>query len=172
MLTSTNGRSRGLRAWLEEQGRAYALMIPKTNAVRLQGRRERAAPVGARLSAEASVDPWACLERSEEGAPGMRRWLLVRRDAVDANEGVSFLAYGPDGTAVEELIHVCQTRGQIEECFAHAKGEVGLDHDEVRTWEAWSRHATLCLLSHASLVVLHRAARLEEGEKKGAPIPT
>ncbi len=31
------GRSHELRKWLEDQGRAYALMIPKTNAVRYRG---------------------------------------------------------------------------------------------------------------------------------------
>jgi SRSO17 transposase len=166
------GRSHELRQWLEERGRAYALMIPKTNAVRYCGRRERAEQLGERLSAEASLDPWVCLELSEECAVGMRRWLLIRREVEDLDECAYFLAYGPEETSVEELVRVCQTRWQIEECFAQAKGEVGLDQYEVRTWGAWHRHATLCLLAHAYLVVLRRAARQEEREKKGAPAPT
>jgi SRSO17 transposase len=166
------GRSHGLRRWLEERGRAYALMIPKTNAVQYQGRRERAEQLGARLSVEAPLDPWVCLELSEECAVGMRRWLLVRRDAEDPNEHASFLAYGPEETGAEELVRVCATRWQIEECFAQAKGEVGLDHYEARRWGAWHRHATLCLLAHAYLVVVRRAARQEERGQKGAPIPS
>jgi len=71
----------------------------------------------------------------------------------------------------EELIRVCTTRWQVEEGFAQAKGEVGLDHYEVRKWEAWHRFATLCLLAHAYLVVLRLAARHEETEEKGALIP-
>src|SRR5215204_7789302 len=43
------GRSHALRQWLEERGRAYALMIPKTNVVRYQGQRERAEQLGERL---------------------------------------------------------------------------------------------------------------------------
>ena len=35
------GRSHALRRWLEERGRSYAMMIPKTNTVWCQGRRER-----------------------------------------------------------------------------------------------------------------------------------
>jgi hypothetical protein len=54
---------------------------------------------------------------------------------------------------------------------AQAKGEVGLDQYEVRKWEAWHRHATRCLLAHASLVVLRQAAQREERGKKGAPTP-
>jgi SRSO17 transposase len=70
------------------------------------------------------------------------------------------------------LIRVCATRWQIEEGFAEAKGEVGLDQHEVRKWEAWRRHVTLCLLAHAYLVVLHQAAQREERGEKGGPIPS
>ncbi len=166
-----SGRSPGRRRWLEERGRAYALMIPQTTAVEYQGRRERAEQLGARLSAEAVAAAWACRERSDTCAAGMRRWLLVRCDAEDPDEHASFLAYGPAETGEDELLRVCTTRWQIAEGFAQTKGEVGLDQYEVRTWEAWHRHATLCLLAHASLVVLRRAARQEERGQKGAPIP-
>jgi hypothetical protein len=45
-----SGRSHELRRWLEAQGRAYALMVPETNAVRYQGRRQLAGPLGADLA--------------------------------------------------------------------------------------------------------------------------
>ena len=83
----------------------------------------------------------------------------------------TFLARGPEATTTEELVRVCATRWQIEESLAEAKGEVGLDQYEVRTWNAWHRHVTLCLLAHAYLVVTRRAARREEAGKKGAPTP-
>jgi SRSO17 transposase len=102
----------------------------------------------------------------------MRRWLLVRCDAEDPDEHRYFLAYGPEETAVEELVCVCGSRWPIEECLAEAKGEVGLDHYEVRKWAAWHRHATLCLLAHAYLVVTRQAARREERGEKGAPTPS
>jgi SRSO17 transposase len=112
-----------------------------------------------------------CLKLSEDCAVGMRRWLLVRCNAQDPNAHTYFLAYGPEGTAVAELVRVCSTRWQIEEAFAQAKGEVGLDQYEVRKWEAWHRHATLCLLAHAYLVVLRQAAQREERAEKGAAAP-
>jgi SRSO17 transposase len=127
--------------------------------------------LGERLSADASPGPWACLELSEECADGMRRRLLVRRDAADPDAHRYFLACGPAETAVEELVRVCASRWQIEECLAQAKGEVGPDQGEVRKWGAWHRHATLCLLAHAYLVVVRRVARQEERSKRGAPIP-
>jgi SRSO17 transposase len=167
-----SGRSHDLRRWLEARGRFYALMIPKTTAVQYQGRRERAEQLGERLCLDPTLGPWVCLELSEPCADGMRRWLLVRCDAQDPDEHAYFLAYGPAETGEDELIRVCTARWQIEEGFAQAKGEVGLDQYEVRKWEAWHRHATLCLLAHAYLVVLRQAARQEERGQKGAPIPT
>ncbi len=165
------GRSHELRQWLEEQGRAYALMIPKTNAVWYRDRRERAEHLGERVCPDPVLGPWACLALSEACADGMRRWLLVRCDAADPDEHRYFLAYGPEATAVEELVRVGKSRWQIEECLAEAKGEVGLDQYEVRKWNAWHRHATLCLLAHAYLVVTRQAARRDEAGEKGGPIP-
>jgi SRSO17 transposase len=165
------GRSHELRQWLEERGRAYALMIPKTNAVWYRGRRQLAAQLGERRCPDPTLGPWACLELSEACAAGMRRWLLVRCDPEDPDEHRYFLLYGPEKMAVEELVRVCESRWQIEECLAEAKGEVGLDQYEVRKWNAWHRHATLCLLAHAYLVVTRQAARREESGERGAPIP-
>jgi SRSO17 transposase len=161
------GRSHSFRQWLEKRGRAYAVMIPKTNAISYCGGRERVEQLGARLTGEAwvsiaagdgaqgeRVHDWVGLPLSERCAKGIRRWLLVRRDPDDADAHAYWLAYGPAETTLGELVRVCDKRWQIEECFAQAKGEVGLDHYEVRTWEAWHRFITLCLLAHALLVVL------------------
>lgn len=107
---------------------------------------------------------------------GMRRWLLVRRSTDDPEDLGFYQAYGPEGTQIKELVRVCQERWAVEECFAEAKGEVGLDHYEVRRWDSWHRHVTLCLLAHAFLVVVRLAARDEEdaggGSKRGISIPT
>ena len=66
--------------------------------------------------------------------------------------------YGPQETPLPEVVRVCDRRWAIEEGFAEAKGEVGLDHYEVRTWTAWHRFITLGLLAHAALVVLRQRA--------------
>jgi SRSO17 transposase len=181
---SAYGRSHAFRRWLEEQGRAYALMVPKTHAVRYQDRRQTATKLVERLpddvwktvtigagtlSAEQQV--WACLPLSEACAPGMRRWLLIRRGGDDGDDLGFFLAYGAEDTSEAELLRVCGVRWQIEECFAQAKGEVGLDQYEVRTWDAWHRFVTLCLLAHAGLVAMRLAANQHETEERGAAIP-
>jgi len=164
------GRSGPFRRWLEERDRSYAVMIPRTNAIEYQGRRIRVEQLAERLSERESA-AWLCLELSEECAAGMGRWLLIRRDADDPSDDAYWLAYGPAETTKEELVRVCDARWQIEECFAQAKGEVGLDHYEVRTWTAWHRFVTLCLLAHGYLAVVRHAAHREEGMEKGAMLP-
>ncbi len=164
------GRSGAFRHWLEERSRPYAVMIPKTNAIEYRGRRVRVEQLAARLS-ESEPCPWLCLALSEECTEGMGRWLLIRRNADEPDKNAYWLAYGPAETNEEELVRVCDTRWQIEECFAQAKGEVGMDQYEVRTWTAWHRFVTLCLVAHAYLSVVRHAARQEETEEKGALIP-
>jgi SRSO17 transposase len=181
------GRSHAFGAWLEERGRPYAVMVPKTDAAPLGGRKKKKIerlverlPEGAFSEVRPARDAgggrpreWTSLDLAPDREKGMRRWLLVRRSIDDpANLGF-YQAYGPEGTQIEELVRVCQERWAVEECFAEAKGEVGLDHYEVRRWGAWHRHITLCLLAHAFLVVARRTAVEEEGSrKKGTSIPT
>ncbi len=103
----------------------------------------------------------------------MRRWLLVRRRRDDPDDVCFYQAYGPHDTSVEELVGVCGSRWRVEECFAQAKGEVGLDQYEVRRWDAWHRYVTLCLLVHAFLVVMRAVAQCEETEgKRGVSVLT
>src|SRR5918997_1474355 len=46
---SAYGRAQAFRRWLEEQGRAYALMVPNTHAVRYRDRRQTVAKLVERL---------------------------------------------------------------------------------------------------------------------------
>ena len=158
-------------AWLEERGRAYALMIPKTHAVRYRGQRERAEQLGERLCPDPALRPWACLDLSAACAAGMRRWLLVRCDAADPDEHRYFLAYGPEATAVEALVRVCASAGRSRRASRRRRARSAWTSTRCAQWDAWHRHATLCLLAHAYLVVMRQAAQREEAREKGAPTP-
>lgn len=164
------GRSGAFRRWLEEREQSYAVMLPRTNAIDYRGRRIRVEQIAEHLP-KSDSSPWLCLALSAEGAADMAHWLLIHRDADDPSADRYWLAYGPAGTTEEELIRVCDTRWQVEECFAQAKGEVGMDQYEVRTWTAWHRFITLCLVAHAFLIVMRHAACREETVEKGAMIP-
>jgi SRSO17 transposase len=179
------GRSHAFRRWLEERGRSYVLMVPKTHAVWYEGRRQTAAKLAERLPSQAweprsvgmgvqgdRCGQWACLPLSETCLAGTAHWLLVQQAPDDPTDRAYHVACGPAGTPVDELLRVCGSRWQIEEGFAQTKGEVGLDQYEVRTWAAWHRFITLCLLAHAYLVVLRLAAQQEEvAAEKGDLLP-
>ena len=60
-----------------------------------------------------------------------------------------YLTLAPEGTELATLVQVAGTRWTIEACFEAAKGEVGLDEYEVRSWTGWHRHVTLAMLAHA-----------------------
>jgi SRSO17 transposase len=179
------GRSHEFRAWLEERGRAYAVMVPKTNMVPLGRRKKKIERLAARLPEDAFSEvlpaqdsgerrpwEWACLGLAADPKKGMSRWLLVRRGSDDPEDLAFYQAYGPEDTSVEELVRICRERWAIEVAFEEAKGEIGMDHYEVRKWGAWHRYVTLCLLAHAFLVVTRLAIRNEEvARKKGIPSP-
>ena len=176
------GTARGLRGWLEERRRPYVMAVTGTHGVHREGRQRRARAVAKRLSEEAWVRAsagagskgerlydWACLALSDAGAEGEAgRWLLVRRNIDEPSKLAYYLAYGPKGTPVGELVRVAGRRWAVEEGFEQAKGEAGLDEYEVRKWEAWHRHATLSLLAHAYLAVLRSdSAGGRAGSRKG-----
>ncbi len=94
----------------------------------------------------------------------------MRRSIAEPEEKIAYyLCYGPAQTNVHELIRIAGRRWSIEDCFEAAKGEVGLDEYEVRKWDGWQRHITLCLLAHAYLAVVRSVAEDEEDAAKKGP---
>ena len=58
---------------------------------------------------------------------------------------------------------------RTEQGYKQAKGEVGLDHYQVRRWPGWYRHTTLALLAHAFLAVTRaRAANTDRAKGDAA----
>ncbi|SDL37361.1 hypothetical protein SAMN05421869_12552 [Nonomuraea jiangxiensis] len=55
------------------------------------------------------------------------------------------------------LVKIAGIRWAVEESFQAAKGEVGLDHYQVRGWTAWHRHFTLAMLALALLAAIAAA---------------
>jgi hypothetical protein len=68
-------------------------------------------------------------------------------------------------------VQVAGTRWTIESCFEEAKGEVGLDQYEVRSWTGWHRHVTLAMLAHAYLAALRKAASGGRGPRQSRRRP-
>ena len=57
----------------------------------------------------------------------------------------------PVGTTMQALSRITGMRYRIEERVARVRGEMGLDHYQVRRYDAWYRHVTLCMLAGAYL---------------------
>jgi SRSO17 transposase len=85
----------------------------------------------------------------------------VRRALDDPTDCASYRAFGPAAATADDLVRVAGARWTIEEGFGQAKGEVGVDQDEVRRWDAWHRHITLGLLAHAALAVISVRVRCD-----------
>jgi SRSO17 transposase len=160
-----------LRTWLEEQGIPYVMavscdaMIPAAAGSKRADALAALVPKGGwqRLScADGSKGPrlydWALI-----GTKSPRHHLLVRRSLRPDDKGVLELAFfrcwSPRPVILSELAAVAGARWGVEDCFAEAKNEAGLDHYQVRKYRAWYRHATLSMLAHAFLAVTARASR-------------
>jgi len=99
------------------------------------------------------------------------RWALGRRSISDPEEYAYALVFVPTGTTLDDVVRVAGRRWTIERAFEEAKGEVGLDEYEVRSWTGWYRHITLALLAHAFLAAIR--ARTGASLKRGfASVPT
>jgi len=108
---------------------------------------------------------WTRIQLASPATSELARWLLVRRSRRDG-EWAFYACYGPAATPLVGLVRVAGTRWAVEEGFEQAKGEVGLDHYEVRKWPGWYRHITLALLAHAFLAVT-RAQAISPKRTKG-----
>jgi SRSO17 transposase len=109
---------------------------------------------------------WAYLELADldgeaEGYAGSRglwtRGLLIRRSLADG-ELAFFSTWCPAGTPAETLVSVEGHRWAIEDAFETAKTELGLDHNETRSWHGWHRHVSLVMLAFAMLAAIRRHA--------------
>lgn len=170
-----------LRMFLEKQQKNYVLAVPETHMVWVQGRQQSVGLLAALLPEEAwvvlsagegSKGPrlyeWAWLQLPDEteGAPERARWVLMRRSLSDPSERAYYRASGPTCTTLAEVVRVTGSRWRIEEGYEQAKGEVGLDQYEVRTWRAWYRYVTLALLAYGALVVMQGQVRAQEKKAK------
>ena len=110
------------------------------------------------------VYDWAYLPVRPALRDGWLHALLIRRHPERTDEVAFYLVYVPVGTALEEIVRAAGARWTIEDTFKLAKGQVGLDQYEVRSWRGWYRHITLALLALAALTVgAHQRGRSPVG---------
>jgi len=170
------GSSWKLRAGLEERRQAYALAVTCKEQVKVQGTRRRVDQIASSLPREewqelsagaGSKGPrlfaWARIELTAPEVNGWQHWLLIRRsldEGAKPAEMAYVLVFAPANTSLEEMVEAFGARWTVEQCFEEAKGEVGLDEYEVRSWHGWYRCVTLSMFALAFLTAL----RANEGK--------
>jgi SRSO17 transposase len=172
------GNDGRLRQALEARGQRYALTISATTDLWLGWIQQTARAIiaaqpaadWARLSAgDGSKGPrlydWTRVRVNNAFSPEWERWLVARRSLVnpdDPRATAYFLVFAPADTPLAEIVGVLGQRWTIESGFEDSKGEVGLAHYEVRSWQGWHRHITLALLAHAFLTVLRAQTHAQD----------
>jgi SRSO17 transposase len=167
---------------LRQTGKGYVLGVNATSQFNSWGREPVVAGTAAaiaqtltpaawqRLSAGegtkgARLYDWAYLELADLAAdefnPNLSgiwtRGLLIRRSIAD-KETAYFTTWCPAGTPIETLAAVEGSRWAIEDSFETAKTELGLDHNETRSWHGWHRHVSLVMLAFAMLASIRHHA--------------
>ncbi len=91
--------------------------------------------------------------KDEDGRPGMAERLVIIRTVDRAPQVWYTLSNGRSGVPLEMPVRAHARRHGVEELFQASKGEVGLDHYEMRSWVGWHHHMTLSLLALWFLVL-------------------
>jgi SRSO17 transposase len=167
---------------LRRAGKGYVLGVPGNHLFRSWRKRPPLAGMASeiaqtldpsvwkRLSAgEGTKGPrlheWAYCELADLGAgeydevrTGLwTRGLLIRRNIADGDLAY-FSTWCPAGTRIETLVKVEGHRWAIEDSFETTKNELGLDHNETRSWQGWNRHVSLVMLAFAMMATIRHHA--------------
>lgn len=167
------GRCAAFRARLRLRRLQYVLDVPCNTRLRDLGEKPQQ---GQRRPAWRRVDAWAeaqprsrwrkivlgagskgpkvvrALEawvqtKDEEGRVGGRERLVIIRTVDQEPRCWYTLSNAPAEIPLSKLVEVHSRRHGIEELFGAGKGEIGLDHYEVRSWVGWHHHMTLSMLA-------------------------
>jgi len=109
---------------------------------------------------EGSKGPIVCdfaflrVSESRLGLPAGELWLIFRRNLEDPSEIKYYFSNAPLDTPLSEFVRISGMRWPIESIFEESKGEVGMDHYEMRSWLGWHHHMLLVSLAHHFLVRL------------------
>jgi SRSO17 transposase len=171
-----------IESLLRRAGKGYVLGVASNHAFHSWGKQQSIAGTASMIAQSLPKKAWRHLP-SGEGTKGPRwhdwayleladlhaseynddlagewtRGLLIRRNIADGSLAF-FSTWCPKGTSMQKLVSVEGHRWAIEDSFETAKNELGLDHNETRSWHGWHRHVSLVMLAFAMMAVIrHRA---------------
>jgi SRSO17 transposase len=171
-----------IETMLRKAGKGYVLGVAANHMFRSWGKRQLIGGTAAKIAQSLPKSAWRRLS-SGEGTKGPRlhdwayleladldvaqynstlagewtRGLLIRRNIADGAMAF-FSTWCPKGTPAKKLIAVEGRRWAIEDSFESAKNELGLDHNESRSWHGWHRHVSLVMLAFAMMAAIRHQA--------------
>jgi SRSO17 transposase len=171
-----------IETMLRKAGKGYVLGVASNHVFHSWGKKQLIGGTAAKIAQSLPKSAWRRLS-SGEGTKGSRwhdwayieladldvseyndtlegtwtRGMLVRRNIADG-ELAFFSIWCPKGTPMKTLISVEGHRWSIEDSFETAKNELGLDHNETRSWHGWHRHVSLVMLAFAVMAVIRHHA--------------
>jgi len=171
-----------IETMLRKAGKGYVLGVAANHVFRSWGKKQVIGGTAAKIAQSLPKSAWRRLS-SGEGTKGPRlhdwayleladldvaqynstltgewtRGLLIRRNIADGAMAF-FSTWCPKGTPAKKLIAVEGRRWAIEDSFESAKNELGLDHNESRSWHGWHRHVSLVMLAFAMMAAIRHHA--------------
>lgn len=180
---------------LRRAGKGYVLGVSAKHAFNSWGKSYAVGGMARDIAADLPPDAWrrlsagtgtkgerfhdwayielADLDAEEFGAVSSGVWtrgLLIRRNIVDGDLAF-FSTWCPQHTSMEDLVKVEGHRWAIEDSFEAAKNELGLDHNETRSWHGWHRHVSLVMLAFAMMAVIRHHANAAPPPKTMRRLP-
>ena len=171
-----------IETMLRKAGQGYVLGVGANHLFRSWGKQQLVDGTAAKIAQNLPKRLWRRLS-SGEGTKGPRlhdwayleladlevgqynsalrgewtRGLLIRRNLADGALAF-FSTWCPKGTPMGKLVSVEGHRWAIEDSFETAKNELGLDHNESRSWHGWHRHVSLVMLAFAMMAAIRYRA--------------
>lgn len=111
-----------------------------------------------------------CLKVVEvrDGNPGSDVWLYLRQ-LEDGS--IKYALCNESMEATKEAVRKpALMRWTIEQSFKECKEHLGMDHYEVRIWQAWRRHILFTFISHLFIIKLRRLFSIKMDTPGPAPI--
>jgi SRSO17 transposase len=170
------GRATECRDSLHRANEQYVLEVPAATKVRLARDRKKTWLHADRWANSLRASAWEEIQTRdgekgpievravkarvytarEDGRERPEVLVIVRND----RESKSWTYLASDTRAsLQEMVRVGACRHGVEEAFTMAKGDVGLDEYEVRSWVGWHHHMSLTMLALWFLVSKQRALK-------------
>jgi SRSO17 transposase len=179
-----------IETMLRKAGKGYVLGVAANHVFRSWGKKQLVGGTADNIAQSLPKSAWRRLS-SGEGTKGPRlhdwayleladldvaqynstltgqwtRGLLIRRNIADGAMAF-FSTWCPKGTPAKKLIAVEGRRWAIEDSFESAKNELGLDHNESRSWHGWHRHVSLVMLAFAMMTAIRHHANAAPLKKR------